>query len=311
VAFTQKLIGLNIQLAQGSQTGQPSTFTGTNSSSLSVVGQRTRVRIQNSGAPASNAAQVDVYGLLPSQMNDLSTLGMQINVIPKNTIAIAAGDAETGLSTVFTGTITNAYGDYNQAPNVPFHFECQFGLAQSAAPAAPTSYRGATSVVAVMQGLAQKLGCAFENNGVSGSLYGPYFAGSLMTQVAACREHAGIGAEFVPPIDSSGNPTLAIFPKLGGRTSQTSIPLLAPAPVGEMIGYPSFTQQGILVRNVFDPTVQFFGMVQVQSSLPQAEGTWVVHKLDHMLDAFYPDGLWESAIYCYSPNNPNPVLPPA
>lgn len=312
VSFSEKLISITVQLADNPGTNQPNVFNlddGTQATSATfsnpATGQqlRTSVRVQNSGAPSYNAAQVTVWGLPLSIMNQLSTLGMQLNLIPKNTITVSAGDAVTGLSTVFTGTIQQAYGDFNQMPNAPFLFDCRFGLGAGTALAKPSSFPGSQSVAKIMGTFAQGLGCTLENNGVNGNLSNPYFKGSLIDQFAACRDHAGIGAEFV-----DGGQTLAIFPKFGSRATNT-IPLLAPAP-GQMIGYPSYTQQGILVHAIFNPEVKFFGQVQVQSSLPKATGTWVVHKLDLALDAMLPGGDWRMDCYCYSPNNPTPVIPP-
>jgi hypothetical protein len=263
------------------------------------------VRIKNSGAPSQQEADVSIWGLTPSLMNQLSTLGMKVNLLGKNSVTVQAGDAESGMTTVFVGTIFNAYGDYSSSPDVPLRMTCQFGGAQAVVAATPSSYRGSTPVSTIMSNLASQLGCGFENNGVNAVLRNPYLWGSAMNQVAACRRAAGVGAEFVIPAGSA-NPTLSIFNLSSGRNTP-SPPLISPAT--GMIAYPSFTQQGILVRTVFNPAVQFFGQVQVQSSVPQASGTWIVHKLDHALDSLLPRGEWSSDVYCYEASA-NPVLPP-
>ena len=309
MAFTQKLIGLQVQLGVNTQLTQPNVFPSTQSGSIQLPQLRTKVRIRNSGAPSQSEASIEVFGLDQSLMNSLSTLGMQVNLLGKNGIIVTAGDAASGMTTVFAGTVLNAYADYNAAPIVPFRFECQGFAAQAVAPATALSFPGPTQVATIMQQIANSLGCAFENNGVSTVLNNPYFPGSIMAQFAQCRDHADIGAAFVPPYDQSGNPTLSIFPKFKGRSGAAV--LVAPPPSGTMIGFPSFTQQGILVRNVFDPRIRFFGQVQVQSSVKPANGTWLVTKLDHALDSLEPDGLWESSLYCYSPNAPSPVIPPS
>jgi hypothetical protein len=324
MSFVSRLIQLTIQLAPNTQLNQPNTFAGTNNNTTTLPFLRTRVRVQNSGAPAVAKAQVDVFGLTPSLMNQLSTLGMQINRVPKNTIQVAAGDS-SGLTTVFTGTISDAYADYNAAPDVPFHFECQFGLADATINTKATSFTGPTSVSSIMSGFAQRLNCNFENNGVNTQLSDPAFRGSIMDQVAACRAHAGIEAEFVGPYDQNGNPTLSIFPKYGSRnTNSSELVLIEAPPNGSMIGYPSFTQQGILVKTVFDPRIQYFRQVKVSSfvfnigpttalqRLNNPQSLWVVHKLDHALDSLVPGGLWESSVYGYSPNavQQQPPIPP-
>ena len=37
-----------------------------------------------------------------------------------------------------------------------------------------------------------------------------------------------------------------------------------------MISYPAFTQQGVIVKTLFDPTISFGSLVQVKSSLLSA-----------------------------------------
>lgn len=314
MAFTEKLISVQVQLAPNTQTNQPNILTlpdGTQSTAATFsdpstgVQLRTRVRAQNSGAPASNTAQIEIWGLPPSVMNQLSTLGMQLNVVGKNSIVVQAGDATSGMSTVFSGIIQQAYGDFNAMPDSPFRFECQFGFGAATALAKPSSFQGAASVDSIMSGFASQIGCGYENNGVTSTLSNPYFKGSLLDQINACRDHAGIGAEFV-----DGGQTLSIFPKFGSRNT-SSIPLVSAIPgVGDGISYPSYTQQGILVHTLFNPAIKFFGQIQVQSNLPKANGLWVVHKMDLALDAQMPKGDWKMDLYCYSPNSPTPLVTP-
>ncbi len=318
LSWTTKLISVSIQLADNPGTNQPNVFNlpdGTQSSSATfsnpTTGQqlRTSVRVQNSGAPSYSAAQVRIWGLPLSVINQLSTLGMQLNLIPKNNITVMAGDSASGLSTVFVGTIQQAYADFNAMPDTPFCFECRFGLGPGTALAKPGSFPGSQTVESIMRTYATALGCTFENNGVNSSLKKSYFKGSLVDQVAACRDAAGISAEFV-----DGGTALAIFPKFGSRAATTVPVIAAPQPdgTGTMVTYPSYTQQGILVHTLFDPAIKFFGQVQVNSSLFKATGLWVVHKLDLALDAMLPNGEWKADVYCYAPGNKTstPIIPP-
>jgi hypothetical protein len=314
MSFIERLISVSVGLASNSGTNQSNVFNlpdGTTASNATFSDPstgnqlRTKVRIQNSGAPSQSTAQVDIYGLPPSVMNQLSTLGVQLNVVPKNTITIQAGDAQNGMSTVFTGIIQQAYGDFNAMPESPFRMECQFGFSNATALTPPASFAGSKSVSSIMQNYATQLGCGFENNGVTATLSNPYLKGSLIDQVSACRDHAGISAEFV-----DGGATLAIFPKWGSRQSSSPPVVSAISGEGDGIGYPSYTQQGILVHTLFNPAIKFFGQIQVNSTLPKATGLWVVHKMDLALDAQLPKGEWKMDLYCYNPNSPTPVITP-
>lgn len=319
MALTRRIVEVTVKLATNSRTNQPNTFSESGTDTVTLRGSRTSVRIQHSGAPAGSTAQIDVFGLTPSQMNQFSTLGLVFNIVPINTILISAGDAASGLSLVFTGTIQSGYGDYDSAPDVPFKFMAKAGLAGAVTPSAASSFTGSTNVATIMEGFAKKLKIGFENNGVDVKLASPYFSGNLWTQLRACAEHAHINAEIV-----DGGSKLAIWPKGGSRATK-SIPLIAPLPDGQMIGYPAFTQQGIIVRTVFDPKIQFGGLVKVRTpfldnllaaqrrinqtfKLP-ADSVWAVNKLDLALDSLVPKGQWMSTVYAYNPNYPKPIPP--
>jgi len=328
MAFTQKLIDLTIQLAQAPGTNQAPTFSGTGGNQVTLSNSRVSVRIRNAGSGTQNQAQVRIYGLAPSLMNELATLGVAFNIVPKNTITIMAGDTYP-LSTVFVGTIWAAYGNYDEAPDVPFTFECTAGVAQLTANAAPTSFTQATSAADVMQSIAQKMGLNFENNNVnamlrSGGGGGPYFKGSLWQQARMCAEAGNFYWGVFNGV------TLAIWPK-GGFRSAPPTPVIAPPPLGEMIGYPAFTQSGLIVRSVFNPQIVFGGQIQVQSSLLSGiasaqqgiaaqqisnlkvggtfapykfatDGIWAVNKVDMDLDSQVPGGQWMTTAYAYNPN---------
>ncbi len=307
-SFVQRLISLTVTLSPGSSgaSPQPSTFPG-GSNSVTLSGSRIGVRVQNNGAPAGGMARVLVFGLTPSIMNQLSTLGMVFNQVQRNSISIRAGDAVNGLSAVFSGTILFAYGDYNQAPKVPFVLECQSGLIDAVASAQPSSFPGATSVATILAGLARQMNVGFENNGVTVQLASPYLRGNLWTQVQKVARDAHIRAELV-----NGGTVLAIWPEGGSRTSQTGGPIPLISPTTGMDGYPSFAQNGYLVvRHLFNPQVSFGSTVQVQSSLPQANKTWVVQKLDLALDTLTPKGQWLGTAYCYPLGFSAPVPPGA
>lgn len=305
--FSKKIIEISIQLANNSQTNQPNTFAESGSDTLTTSDKRVSVRVQNSGAPSNSTAQVMIWGLSSSVQNQLSTLGMVLNLVPKNTLTIKAGDDSGALSGIFSGTIVSAYSDLNQAPKVPFILNCQSGLATATANAPPTTFQGSAQVATIMAGFARQMNLGFENNGVSTALSNPYYRGSLQQQMRQCAEDAGINAEVV-----NGN-VLAIWPRFGSRNVQT-IPLIAPPPQGSMILYPSFTQQGVLVRNVFNPNIAFGAPVNIQTNeeaIQKVNGkSWTVYKLDLWLESQVPHGAWELAAYCYNSNSPNPVLPP-
>lgn len=317
MTFVERKISLTFQLGQNTQTNQPNTFSESGTDTVTVTGLRMSVRVQNSGAPADCRADVRVWGLTPSLMNQLSTLGLVFNLVPKNTLTIAAGnEGDATLSPIFIGVIYYSYGDFSGQPDVPFHCVCTPTIANAVIPAVASSYTGNTSVATIMSNLARLMGLGFENNNVTTQLASPYFSGSLMEQARQCAEHAGISMAI------TGN-TLAIWPR-GGNRNTPNIPVISKEN-GKLISYPSFTQQGIIVKSVFDPTISFGSLIRVESdvlsgiSSAQSKTStnvnifpteWAVNKLDLALDAKLPKGEWMSMIFAYNPNYSKTIIPP-
>jgi hypothetical protein len=314
MAFTQKLIAASVALAANTQTNQPITFAESGTDTVNLSGSRTSLRIVNSGAPVDCRATLRIYGMTQSLMNQLSTLGLVFNIVPRNTITISAGDATSGMSIVFSGTIYAAYGDYSAQPDVPFIFECNSVVADAVIPAAVSTFTGPTDVATIMAGLARAMGMGFENNGVSVQIANPYLSGSYMIQAKKIAEHANISWGVLP------NNVLSIWPK-GGSRNTPNVPKIS---VGTgMVSYPGFTAQGIIVKTLFNPLLSFGSLVEVDSSLlsgisqvksqqAQASGQsqsgganfpsqWTINKLDLALDSLFPKGDWLSTIYAYNP----------
>lgn len=298
----ERLITVSVKLASNTQTNQPNKFSESGKDTVSMSGSRTSVRVSNSGAPADGRATVRIWGMKPSLMNQLATLGLVVNLVPKNTLTIAAGDSISGMATIFSGTVYAAYGEYSTQPDVPFIFECLSGVGDAVAPAAATSFNGSTDVATVMSGLARQMNVGFENNGVTRQLMNPYLSGSTMVQAQKVAEQAGIEWGIF-----NGN-ILSIWPK-GGNRKTPNVPLISKAT--GMISYPAYTQQGIIVRTRFNPQIAFGGLVKVESELKPASGTWAVNKLDLALDSMLERGEWMSTVFGYNPNYAKAILPPA
>jgi hypothetical protein len=321
-SFTQKLLNFAVTL-DPTANGQPNSFAELNglptSGTFNISGARARCRITNAGAPAGGMADITIYGLSLSLMNQLATLGVVVDSVSKNQIIVSAGasslpDASSanaaqtpagGFPVVFGGTIWFAYGDYSNMPETPIRIIAQAGLINAVKSAAPASYTGPTSIVSIMESFAQQLGVPLENNGVDGTLASPYFPGTVLQQVYQAAEHANIRALLV-----DGGTKLAIMPKNGSRTSLTNIPLISKN--SGMVGSPSFAQNGwLVVKMVYNPDVAFLGNIQVESAVvPQANKTWTVFKLDLALDTLLPDGDWMATALCY-PKGVNAPAPPA
>lgn len=299
-SITQRVLQATISLASSGSgaTGQQTTYSGTGSNTATLSNLRMSAKIVHAGGNFASELDLAIYGMTKSMMQQLSTLGMQISLVPKNPITLQAGNAGGNLSTVFTGQIQTAIPDYNGAPHVALRIMALATLSAAVLKATPTSFSGGASVATIMANLAASMSLKFENSGVTSMVSNPYYAGSYVQQMRDCAAEVGINAVVI-------NGTLAIWPKNGSRNGQ--IPIIAPPPTGNMIGYPSVTANGIMLRNVFDPSIGFGQKIQVQSSILQT-ATYSIFRLDHDLECLTPKGKWESTIQAYNPNAPVPVV---
>lgn len=290
MAFVRRILEFKFQLAQGS-------FLESGTDTVTLRGLRATAKVIKAGTPSLGQAQLQIFGMKLSLMNQLATLGMVYQLIPRNVVTVSAGDEGSSLSVVFAGTITQAWADFQSAPDVPFNVQAHTLGAESVIAADPISFTGSADVAGIMSGLAGKMNCTFENNGVQAKLSNPYFYGSARSQADACASAAGI--KWV-----ADDTTLAIWPSGGARGGD--IPLISPQ--SGMVGYPSFMAYGINVRTIFIPSIKFGAKIKVESSLKPACGTWAVVLLAHDLATLVPGGEWYSSIGAFNPNYPQPVL---
>lgn len=293
MTFSQRLINVTFQLASG-------TFAESGTDTVKLTGLRVSAHIQKAGGPSKNTSEIVIYGMPLSLMNQLSTLGMIVRLIPRNTITVEAGDASK-MTTVFTGTIFTAAADFGNSPQSLFRVQAQTGLAEAIISIPATSYTGRTGISTIMAQLAKamKLPNGFENNLPNEVfLNNPYLPGTAWEQMKRAARAAGVGAD----VDDG---TLVLYPLDGPRLGP--MPLVSPST--GMIDYPTYISQGIMVRTEYNPAIRFRSLIQVAGSIvTAANGTWLVAGLDHNLDAFMPNGQWSSMMQCYNPIFPTPVV---
>jgi hypothetical protein len=275
MAFTKKQIDLTISLG----TGQ---FGESGANTVTVSGLRIKAEIQQFGGDAMPQVQLLVYGLPPEMINQLTTIGpINSAVMYQNSVLIAAGDEGSALTTIYNGTIWQAWGDFNQLPDTALNIAAVGGLAASLKPIGASSYPGSADVGTIMQTLATTAGFGFVNNGVSVQLSNPYFPGTALSQIRECAQAANINFT----IDTG---VLQIWPK--GAARNATIPVISPAT--GMVGYPTFSSNGLMLTTTFNPSVVIGGVIEVQSSLTPACGKWIATQIAHSLESETPDGQW-------------------
>ena len=301
MAFARKILRLTFTLWQGN-------FAGSGTNTLTVSGLRTQCRINTAGAPSGSKLSLAVYGLTLSQMNDLSTLGIKYftQAVTPNSITVeASSDGGQSFSTVYIGEIYNAFADLQGMPDAPLRVDTNSTGLANVATANPSTING--SVAPILGTLAQTAGLTLDNSAnVNAPARNFYLYGSAMDQIREICNAYNIGCAVEKK-------TLIIWQK-GSYRAQSNIPIVSSAT--GLVGFPSFADGGLILKTLFNPAIEFAGLIQVFSSLlasigaerlatvdlPPNGGNYFVTELDHQLDSWVPNGQWFSTIYATNPS---------
>lgn len=261
-SYVQRAITVTVVLGTGSfgQSGQ---------NSVTLKGLRVAAVLEKYGYPSYDKANIRIYGLPASLMQQLSTLGVQRQMVRvRNSVLVEAGDAINGMAVVYSGYILDAWADYSESPDTSLNILGGGGQDQAIIPVGPRSFPTSFDVATALSGIATSMGWAFENSGANVRLPAGYYPGTALEQVYAIASDANIECYA----DSSTNPiTLAIWPKLGTRGGQ--IPLISAAT--GLIGWPRFQSYGMSFKCLFNPNIKcgIGGVIQMQSSVGGAPTT--------------------------------------
>ena len=273
-SFVSRRIQVNFALAGGTFGSDPQ-----HRNTKGVSGLRVNCEIKKMGTPAKNEAKLRIYGMSATDMNQLSTLGINPLAVRKNLIQVLAGDSD-GLTTAFQGEITGAWVNYRTPPDLYFEVHAIAGFYPSIAPIHPTSLPGGVRAANIFQNLAQQMGAVFQNNGVTAVIQNPYLFGTAFDQARTLAQTLGI--EF--GLDDN---VLYIAPKGQVRVPKGMVPVVSPST--GMKEYPIWDKQGLVVECLFDPLLQLGGSVVIAGSMVEkANGTWRIHGLDQNIAAHDP-----------------------
>lgn len=270
-------IDVGIQLGTGDfGEGAPGS-----SNIVTLKGLRVSASITKAGLPSADRAEIRIWGMTRSLMNQITRLGKPLDTVRDNVITISAGDDAGGVAQVFQGTIFTSYGDFNDPPSASVNITAISGQLAAAKPVAAISFPGAANVAVIMQQIAASMDKGFKNSGVGVILSNAYFPGTALDQMKACAVAADINA------DANGD-FLEIWPKDGNRGA--SIPLLSPTT--GLIGYPAYADRGAAVRALYRPGFLYGGQFQLETSIKPANGLWYIETLSYDLESEIPGGKW-------------------
>lgn len=296
MSFTKRHLQYIIELDKGNNVADnPGTDTFDNgSNTLNLTGFRSVATIQavmGGNVPYGGSAVIQIWGMKPSDLAQLSTLGFNLNRYNRNKITVFAYDEGNfaNATQVFSGSIYTARVNYNAMPDVSLELECYATLDQQSAAIPATSVQGDGDVATMLQGICAACNppVTFVNKGVSAKLSNHAVGGSAFNQIDDICRAAGV------PYKVPGD-ILTIWPNgtnVDGVTVTTS-------PGSGMVGYPEYTFQGLDITLEFNPDVELGRQITINQAaensfpVPGVPGTYWINVAGHELSSEMPDGPW-------------------
>lgn len=280
MSFTIKALRATITLRNG-------TFPDTNSNTVIIQNHHIKATISKPGGEDKNTLTASIYGLPLNIMESASTLAFHPQQSEKNLIKLEAGDDTGTVGTVFEGEFTLAYANFNGSPEISFEIKAAAGIYPALLATPPIAIQGTTDAAKLFEQFAAECGYTFINDGVSASVRNTTLTGSPIEKMHKLANQLGIDLY----IDDS---KVIITPAGSPRSGNAVLIKLGTG----LIGYPSFTQDGIEFKCEFNPSITLGGLVRLESVVPRATGTWRVTGLTHTLECLNPQaaGSWESRV---------------
>lgn len=284
-AIPKRRLDVIVQLGRGS-------FGEGGQDQAELTGLRVSANIVKGADPTFDSGQLRIWGLTPSLMNALSTLGKPFLTNRVNTVILLAGDDRAGVSKVYEGTIQEAFQDAS-GPEMALNITTNVGLVSATKPIPPVSYPTSVAAATVAANIAAQMtpAVAFENNGVTTVLPPSYFPGTALDQLRRLKAAANIEAS----IDSG---VLAIWPKGGVRGGL--IPKIGPDT--GLVGYPRFSGSGLVsLTTLFQPGLRLGGQFDLATSIGPAAGRYASNALSYDIESEMPGGKWFANLTAYRP----------
>lgn len=280
--LSSRQIGLRFELGLDS-------FDDSGSNVVEFSGLRCSADVTRPGGGSMSQLSLRVWGMPKDAMNKLTVLNQLFFGARLNQVTVSAGDAGSPLSVVFDGTISEAWTDLQSAPEASFVVTALTGQLASVKPVPPISYRGSVDVAGLLTSVCSQMQprLTVENSGVTARLSNPYYPGTALDQIRAVTRDTS--TQWI--IDGD---VLAIWP--AGQSRGSVVPVIS-ADTG-LVGYPTFTQNSLMIRTLFNPTIGHGQRVEVQSLIDQANGQWNVANVTHNLSCEMPEGPWFTELEC-------------
>lgn len=277
--FARKTIQVVIALAVGEF--------GSSYNQITIQGLPVSVELGGVGDGGRATADVIIDGLKLSLMEQMTTLSFAPESRLKNFITINVGDEGAQLVPVFTGDIDTAFADFSSAPAVSFRIHAIAGQYATLKATPPVTVDGAMQVADLMRQFATEAGAGFVNHNVNMLVRNCVFVGSPYQKAEQLARQQRLNFY----VGNDGNFHVGY---LFAPSDENAIVLNRNT---GLLGYPTFSNDGIELNAIYDPNFAVQVPVIVESVVPKASGKFYIAKVTSTLEAYKSSsGQWTSSL---------------
>lgn len=265
---------------------ETSSFDDSGNNTISISEARATVSLQSAGNLFGTQINVSIFGLGIEMLAALSSKAMGLFGSDTERISMKVFVGETA---IFAGYMTSSIANMNAIPNAALMITATANADLQNKPALPFSFNGATPVPDIINAICNAAGYKAYITGLDGLVVtNPHYEGSIFTQLESLCNDVNVAMSVAPP-------SISFWPQDGSRDDV--MPFISPE--YGLIGYPIFSNGGLMFQTQFSTLLTTGRNVQIETSLPHASGVYKLTSVNHELSSWMNDGPWHSICIAY------------
>lgn len=265
---------------------ETSSFDESGNNTISISEARAAVSFQSAGNLFGTQLNVSIFGLGIEMLAALSSKAMGLFGSDTERISMKVFVGETA---IFAGYMTSSIANMNAIPNAALMITATANADLQNKPASPFSFNGATPVPDIINAICNAAGYKAYITGLDGLVVtNPHYEGSIFTQLESLCNDVNVAMSVAPP-------SISFWPQ--DSTRDDVMPFISPE--YGLIGYPIFSNGGLMFQTQFSTLLTTGRNVQIETSLPHASGVYKLTSVNHELSSWMNDGPWHSICIAY------------
>lgn len=265
---------------------ETSSFDESGNNTISISEARATVSFQSAGNLFGTQINVSIFGLGIEMLAALSSKAMGLFGSDTERISMKVFVGETA---IFAGYMTSSIANMNTIPNAALMITATANADLQNKPASPFSFNGATPVPDIINAICNAAGYKAYITGLDGLVVtNPHYEGSIFTQLESLCNDVNVAMSVAPP-------SISFWPQDSSRDDV--MPFISPE--YGLIGYPIFSNGGLMFQTQFSTLLTTGRNVQIETSLPHASGVYKLTSVNHELSSWMNDGPWHSICIAY------------